>query len=237
MYNLQAIIRKGSNNSISQFERLGYVGNNFANFSTNGYKNIRFEQIMDENGYVSGVERSDQTQGLLRLTGNPYDVALTGPGFIPVTSPNGEIAYTRDGSFKIGKEGYLMTNDNWIVGEGIKIPSNCYKFEIKENGKVVCYDAVGSKPKDLGTIPVVQFDSPEGLKQGAYNKVWQSENSGEPKLVKEHKFIKQKALESSNTNIYAAVNDMLRLNASMLASMRVMKVADDMYNKSINIRE
>ena len=56
-------------------------------------------------------------------------------------------------------------------------------------------------------------------------------------LLKNHNYIKQHYLENSNTNVYTSVNDMLRLNASMLASMSVLKVTDDMYNKSINIRE
>ena len=33
------------------------------------------------------------------------------------------------------------------------------------------------------------------------------------------------------------LNDLMRLNTSMIASMNLMKVADDMYNKAINIRE
>ena len=62
-------------------------------------------------------------------------------------------------------------------------------------------------------------------------------DSGEAKLVKEHEYFAQNNLENSNINIYDSVSGMLRLNASMLASTRMMKVIDDMYNKSINIRE
>ena len=42
---------------------------------------------------------------------------------------------------------------------------------------------------------------------------------------------------NGSVDIMDSVGDMLRLNASMLASTRMMKVVDDMYNKSINIRE
>ena len=48
---------------------------------------------------------------------------------------------------------------------------------------------------------------------------------------------KQYATEVSNTNIYDELSDLMRLNTSMIASMNLMKVADDMYNKAINIRE
>ena len=171
MHNLQAIIRKSVNNVTNQWDRLGYVANDLANFNTHGYKSVRFEQMLDEDGYLTGAIRTDHRNGSIQITSNPYDVAITGPGFIPVISPRGEVQYTRDGSFKQGKDGYLVTNDDWIVGEGIKLPTNCYKFYIKPNGDVIAYDAVDSPGKKLGNIPLVQFDNPEGLEQGGLNKL------------------------------------------------------------------
>ena len=237
MISLQAIIRRGVNNATSQFDRLGYVANNLANYNTNGYKSVRFEQMLKEDGYLNGALRTDYAQGSVRITSNPYDVAIQGVGFIPVVSPDGEIAYTRDGAFKQGKDGYLVTYDDWIVGEGIKIPTNCYKFEIKPNGEVFAYDNATAGGRKLGTIPLIRFDNPEGLEQADMNKMVPTEESGEPMLVKNHDCFAQNNLENSNVNIYNNVNEMLRLNASMLASMRMMKVVDDMYNKAINIRE
>ena len=237
MISLQAIIRRGVNNATSQFDRLGYVANNLANYNTNGYKSVRFEQMLKEDGYLTAALRTDYVQGSVRITSNPYDVAIKGVGFIPVVSPDGEIAYTRDGAFKQGKEGYLVTYDDWIVGDGIKIPTNCYRFEIKPNGEVFAYDNATAGGRKLGTIPLIRFDNPEGLEQADMNKMVPTEESGEPMLVKNHDCFAQNNLENSNVNIYNNVNEMLRLNASMLASMRMMKVVDDMYNKAINIRE
>lgn len=237
MYSLQGIIRKSINNTTTQFDKLGYVANNLANYNTTGYKSVRFEQMLHEDGYLTGAVRTDYKNGSIQITGNPYDVAINGAGFIPVTSPSGEIAYTRDGSFKKGKDGYLMTNDGWLVGEGIKIPPNSYKFTIKPNGDVVSYDSNDSPERSLGKIPLVQFANPEGLEQTGNNKLKPTADSGEQVLVKDHNYIAQNSLELSNTNVYDSVSDMLRLNASMLASMRMMKVVDDMYNKSINIRQ
>ena len=237
MISLQAIIRRGVNNATSQFDRLGYVANNLANYNTNGYKSVRFEQMLKEDGYLTAALRTDYAQGSVCITSNPYDVAIKGVGFIPVVSPDGEIAYTRDGAFKQGKEGYLVTYDDWIVGDGIKIPTNCYRFEIKPNGEVFAYDNATAGGRKLGTIPLIRFDNPEGLEQADMNKMVPTEESGEPMLVKNHDCFAQNNLENSNVNIYNNVNEMLRLNASMLASMRMMKVVDDMYNKAINIRE
>ncbi|CDE42550.1 flagellar basal-body rod protein FlgG [Clostridium sp. CAG:768] len=237
MYSMQGIVRKSVNNVTTQFEKLGYVANSLANMNTKGYKSVSFEQMLNEEGYLTGAIRTDYKQGSIQITSNPYDVAINGTGFIPVVSPEGEVAYTRDGAFRQGKDGYLETTDGWIVGEGIQIPMNCYKFEIKSNGEVFAYDGKNTKPKKLGTIPLVRFPSQENLEQAGMNKLVPTEESGEPQLVKDHDCFCQNNLENSNTNIYASTSDMLRLNASLLASTRMMKVVDDMYNKAINIRE
>ena len=237
MYSMQAIVRRSINNATQQFEKLAYVGNNLANMNTNGYKNVTFEQMLQEDGYLTGAIRADYQQGSIQVTSNPYDVAINGTGFIPVVSPEGQVAYTRDGAFKQGKEGYLVTTDDWIVGEGIKIPTNCYKFEIKPNGDVVAFDSSQANEKYLGNIPLVRFANPEGLEQADMNRLMATEDSGEPVLVKDHTCFKQNNIEISNTNVYTSTSEMLRLNASMLASTQMLKVIDDMYNKAINIRE
>ena len=238
MYSFQAIVRRNVSNVTNQFERLGYVGNNLANYNTKGYKNVNFEQMLTEDGYLTGAVRSDYSQGSIMITSNPYDVAINGTGFIPVVSEDGVVAYTRDGAFKQGKDGYLVTNDDWLVGDGIKIPANCFKFEIKPNGEVFAFDTNESiSGKKIGTVPLVRFSSQENLESIGMNKFKATEKSGEAILVKNHDCIAQNNLENSNTNIYDGVSDMLRLNCSMIAGMRMMKVVDDMYNKSINIRE
>lgn len=237
MNNLQGIIRRSINNATTQFDKLGYIGNNFANYSTNGYKGMRFEQMLNENGYLTGAIRTDYKQGSIKITSNPYDVAIAGDGFIPVTSAQGEVQYTRDGSFKVSQDGYLMTNDDWMVGEGIKIPTNSYKVTIKPDGTVVSLDNARSTEKVLGTIPLVQFANPEGLLLGDNNKLKATNDSGNAKLVKNHNYFAQNAIEMANINLFDSVSDMLRLNASMIAGLRMAKIVDDMYNKSINLRQ
>lgn len=237
MDNLQGIIRKSINNTQLQFEKLGYIGSNFANYSTTGYKSVRFEQMLSEDGYLTGTVRTDYRQGNVQITSNPYDIAIKGDGYIPVTSPTGEVQYTRDGSFKMGKDGYLMTNDGWLVGEGIKIPTNLYKLTIKPDGTVTAMNSPEKPETKIGMIPLVQFRNSEGLAQGENNKMKATEESGEAKLIKDHDYIAQNALERSNTDIFGSVSEMLRLNASMIASLRMAKIIDDMYNKSINLRQ
>ncbi|MBQ8459054.1 flagellar hook basal-body protein [bacterium] len=237
MYNLQGIISKGTNNALVQFERFGQIANNLANVQTTGYKNVTFEQILKEDGYLTGSVKTNYTQGSIRITSDPYDVAIDGAGYIPVVSPTGEVQYTRDGAFKQGKDGYLTTRDGWIVGEGIQIPTNCFKFEIKKNGDVFAYYERGDKPKKVGTIPLVRFDNPAGMEMADMNRLKPTDDAGEARLVKNHDCFRQNNLEMSNVSIYRSATDLLRLNASMLASMQMLKLADTMYNKAINIRE
>lgn len=237
MYNLQGIISKGTNNALLQFDKFGQIANNLANYQTTGYKNVTFEQILREDGYLTGAVRTDYSQGSIRITSNPYDVAIDGAGYIPVVSPSGEVQYTRDGSFVQGKNGFLTTRDGWLVGEGIQIPTNCFKFEIKKNGDVMAYDSRGAKAKKVGTIPLIRFDNPAGMEQADMNRLKATDDAGEARLVKDHDCFRQNNLEASNVSIFRSANDLLRLNASMLASMQMMKLADTMYNKAINIRE
>ena len=237
MYNFQAIISKGTNNALVQFERFGMLAHNLANVDTNGYKKQTFEQILKEDGYLTGAVRNDYKQGSIRVTENPYDVAIDGPGYIPVTSPSGQVQFTRDGSFKTGKDGYLVTSDGWLVGDGIKIPANCLRFEIKKNGDVVYYNFHGDEAKKIGHIPLIRFENPDGMERTDMNRLIPTENSGQAYMVKDHECFKQACLERGNVSVYESANELLRLNASMLASMQILKAADQMYNKAINIRE
>ena len=237
MYSIQAIVRKNINNVTMQFDKMGYLSNNLANYNTAAYKASNFEQLLREDGLVDGAVRRNVLHGSLRVTNNPYDIAIDGEGYIPVVSPEGEVQYTRDGAMKIGKDGYLVTVDDWMIGDGIKIPPNSYKFEIRPNGDVINYDDKGSLPEKIGTIPIVRFDNPEAMEQGHNNKLVWNDQTGAPKIVKDANNIKQYTVENSNVNIYDEINDLMRLNTSMIASMNLIKVADDMYSKAINLNQ
>lgn len=237
MTTLQGLIRRGIINTNAQFERLGYISSNIGNMNTNAYKSVRFEQLLDENGYMDGEVRYDYSQGAFLKTNRLLDVALTGPGFIPVTSPNGDVQYTRDGAFKLDKDGYLVTNDGYLVGDGIKVPINHEGLRIKQDGTVYVIQKGHTEQEVLGKIPVVQFQNPEGLKPVEYNRVVPTEQSGEPKLVKEHDYVAQGGLERSNVNYIGNINEVLRLNSSMIAGTRLIKVIDDMYQRAINLNQ
>ncbi len=103
---------------------LDVIGNNIANANTTGMKSSRTEfgnLIASALGAAGGgnapgigvaVDAIAQqfTQGNLSTTGNSLDVAINGGGFFQLKQTDGSAAYTRDGSFKLDKDGYIKTN-------------------------------------------------------------------------------------------------------------------------------
>lgn len=236
-YNLQGIVRKASANLTTEFDRLAYATQNIANLNTTAYKAVRFEDIIDADGSVHGIERVDCKAGEYMLTNNPYDIALTGAGYIPVTTAQGEIRYTRDGAFMKNKDGYLVTKTGDLVGSGIYIDGACEKFSIKGNGDVYTYKKVTDEPEYVGTIPLVQFENPEALKDVGGNEYIATEDAGKMTLVEDHNLIKQYGTERSNLDTISEVYMVSRINASILATSSLMKAIDTMYQEAINITE
>lgn len=236
-YNLQGLIRKSTLNVLTQYEKLGYSSENFANLNTNGYKAVKFEEVLNQHGFTEGVVRTNTKEGSFQITENPLDIAIKGSGYIPVTNTAGEIKYTRDGQFMLNKEGLLITTIGDIVGPGIKISADNAKVEIKPDGKVLTYKELTSEPVCVGEIPLVMFDNPEGLKEVGGNKYEVTEKSGEARLQLGHNKIAQYGVERSNVDVFGEVNEILRLNAQMLAQTSLMTVVDKMYEKAINLKQ
>lgn len=103
---------------------LEVVGNNIANANTVGAKVARAEfadvyanASLHQDGVATGMGvrvaavTQQFTQGGIRTTENPLDVAINGRGFFAVTSPgSADAAYTRNGQFQLDNQGYVVTN-------------------------------------------------------------------------------------------------------------------------------
>jgi flagellar hook protein FlgE len=103
---------------------LDVIGNNIANANTTGMKSSRAEfsdlvaSSLGAGGGSNGpgigvaVQTISQqfSQGNITTSGNSLDVAINGGGFFQLTQTDGSTAYTRDGAFKLNKDGYLVTN-------------------------------------------------------------------------------------------------------------------------------
>ncbi len=107
----------------SQLRELETATTNLANSSTPGFR--RFLDVMRAvagNGspfQYATIEKAslDMAQGPIRSTDNPLDVAIAGPAFITVTTPQGP-AYTRNGEMQVAADGTLMTAGQPVSGIG-----------------------------------------------------------------------------------------------------------------------
>jgi flagellar hook protein FlgE len=106
-------------------KNLDVIGNNIANASTVGFKASRaeFEDIYAAALNGAGLNKigigvnlaavaQQFTQGNITTTENPLDMALNGPGFFQLTDGLNPIVYSRNGQFKVDREGFIVNNDN-----------------------------------------------------------------------------------------------------------------------------
>ncbi len=109
---------------LKSYERsLNVDSNNIANVNTLAYKadRVNFEDMMYQNregkGVTIGSINKSYKQGELKTTGNIYDMAIKGPGFFIVKDDNKpELIYTRAGNFRMGREGFLRSNELKVQG-------------------------------------------------------------------------------------------------------------------------
>jgi flagellar hook protein FlgE len=105
-------------------KNLDVIGHNIANANTTGMKAGRAEfaemyasalgAAGGSNGGIGvAVATVSQlfTQGNLKVTGNNMDIAVNGEGLFKVAMTDGSTAYTRNGEFKLDKDGYIITNN------------------------------------------------------------------------------------------------------------------------------
>lgn len=233
---LQDIIRRVTMNASTQFKALGYMTTNLANYNTTGYKKKEFLTYLDEAGNVKATVRGDDANGQLLRSKNPLDFAIDGPGYFPVTKPDGTNAYTRDGRFIVNAKGYLATLTGGMVGDGIKIPVNYYKLKVDQDGSVKIRVKEQDDYKTIGKINIVSFACPGEVKDIGENLVTPTAASGEAKPYKEG-CIKQYFTETSNLNIWDSVSETLRINGSYIAGLRLVKYVDEVYRQSVNLRQ
>jgi flagellar hook protein FlgE len=105
-------------------KNLDVIGNNISNSNTVGYKSSRteFGNLIASSlgaggggtapgiGVAANAIAQQFTQGNISTTGNSMDVAINGGGFFQLKQADGSAAYTREGAFKLDKDGYIKTN-------------------------------------------------------------------------------------------------------------------------------
>jgi flagellar basal-body rod protein FlgF len=163
----------------ARMESLDMLANNLANANTVGYKSDReFYNIyssaeasagslqVPEGADTAPVIEShwtDLSQGVLRTTGNPLDLAIDGGGFFTVKGPRGDL-FTRNGNFHLSPDGTLVTSEGYAVltPNGGTIQSRAeVPLEITPDG------TVSQQGQALGQIRPVSFSRSAIDKQGA----------------------------------------------------------------------
>jgi flagellar basal-body rod protein FlgG len=233
----QSVLKVIADNGATQLNHLDVAMQNLANVNTPGYKARRFESYLSEWGVLRGDTRYDTSQGPVQLTRRPLDFAIQGPGYFPVTSPDGQVAYTRDGRFTVNREGFLVTERGDLVGDGIQIPYDHEKFLILPDGTVQVQKKGEPEPKTLGRLALAGFRNEEGLEPAANNTLKPTDKSGPAFWVAGGTQIKQGMVERSTVDTYSQVDSVMRMNASVIASVRLAQLTSELYRQSGNLKQ
>jgi len=260
--------------------RMDAVSNNLANVDLNGYKRdeavhkafpeMLMRRFSDDGVYKMpfgsmdtapvvgkigmGVEQNEYytvfSQGALKETASPFDMAMEDKGFFTVQTPQGE-RYTRNGAFVLGKEGYIETKDGFpVLGENGPIQVKANNFSVDAQGRVWVNEEFQNDPNRLvsmeentwkkttllDTLKVVNFDQPRYLaKQG--NSQWaETENSGQAAVIALDKRpkIRQGFVEGANVNPVTEMVQMIEINRAYENNSKMIQTHDSLMGKLIN---
>jgi flagellar basal-body rod protein FlgG len=260
--------------------RMDAVSNNLANVDLNGYKRDEavhkaFPEMLirrfDDDGVYKfpfgsidtapivgklgmGVEQNEFytsfSQGSLKETTNPFDMALEDRGFFTIQTPQGE-RYTRNGAFVLGKEGYIETKDGFpVLGEKGPIQVKANNFTVDAAGRVWVNEEFQNDPNRLvsmeenswkkttllDSLKIVNFEQPRYLaKQG--NSQWKdTENSGAAQTIPDSQRpkVRQGFVEGANVNPVTEMVQMIEINRAYENNSKMIQTHDNLMGKLIN---
>jgi flagellar basal-body rod protein FlgG len=219
----------------AQQQRIDSVANDLANVNTNGYKHTRvaFRDLLyvdDASGNVrSGAGAAATTigrgftQGAMRETGNPLDVAIEGEGFLRVRRPDGTEALTRDGSLRIDPRGRLTTQRGELVQPAITVPAGTNESDVS----IASDGTVSANNRAIGRIQLVNVRSPEALLTIGDNLYRTTAASGAATTTNAAR-LTQGTLEASNVDVGDSMTEMIDAQRSFQLASRAVQVQDQM---------
>ncbi len=247
----------------AQAANIERISNDLANVNTDGYKRSRnefqdlmYETIKDPGGQLGANSQSPvgiQTgmgvkvggayklfeQGPAKMTYHPYDLMIEGKGFFPVQMPNGEVTYTRTGTFKPDAQGRIVLNNGAQMLPQIQIPPNATNVIFKPGGEVTA-TLPNNSELTLGQIQLITFQNEQGLSAAGENMYKATLGSGPPLqgVPGENGMgaLQQGALEGSNVNIANSMVEMITTQRAYEMNTKVMGVADQMMSATVNIK-
>jgi flagellar basal-body rod protein FlgG len=239
----------------SQQRALEVVANNIANINTAGFKRsaVRFSELVasasnefdagapDAMSGLSGVSVSATphiwTQGDLKQTGQPLDLAINGAGFLELLGPSGHALLWRGGSMKINADGYLAAADGTPLRAMISVPQDASALSIGSDGTVSA--SVGTQTQQLGKLDLVMVKDPDSLidaGDGYYQAVDAAQTSqvqpgddGSGTLV-------QGAVEGSNVALSDEMVSLLLLQRAYAANAQVVQAGDQLMSIANGLR-
>lgn len=213
------------------------TANNVANVNTVGFKkqSLVFKDIYDSNviqktktgdmetvgalSVGSQVQKMtyDFSQGTITQTGSPFDLAIQGDGFFKIQSAKDakDVSYTRNGSFTLNNNGFLVTKDGDYVldnvNKRIQIQTNGVSMKsmddiiIGNDGQIGIN--VNQNPMTLQQIGVFDFGQKENMVNIGGSKFKPTNTTMNPEVKPKNFTIQQGSLEMSNANV---VNEMIQ---------------------------
>ncbi len=240
----------------SMQHQIDVTSNNIANVNTMGFKQDRaeFQDLMYESlNYTAGQTSETTTnptgidvglgvrvsgiqknflQGDLELTSNTLDLAIEGNGFFQISMPTGEIAYTRNGAFKLDAEGNIVNGNGYLVEPQITVPDNLINLTVAADGTVTAEDPTTGDVTNLGQITLVDFINPAGLTPQGESLFLPSDASGDPidGVPTEEQFgsVRQGMVELSNVKLVNEMVDLITAQRAYEANSKAIKTSDEM---------
>ena len=215
-------------------QRQDALSNNLANAGTDGFKAdltaFRAVPVRADDTATTRVFALEATAGFneqagpIRKTDNPLDVAIRGPGWFAVQTPDGSEAYTRNGSFTLGADGSLQTQTGLpVLGDGgpLVIPMNS-EVVIGSDGTISA--RTGSQPPvPIGRLKLVNAQPGEMTK--AANGLMRTK-SGEPAQEDAAVRVVDGAIEGSNVNVVESMVGMIALARQFEMQMKLLQTAE-----------
>ena len=233
---------------IAQQQRLNQVSNNLANADTAGYKkeSVTFDEMLynvTRNRQRVGKALNILTnhgQGVTVQTGNPLDLVIEGDGFFQVLMPDGTVAYSRAGAFKMDSDGRIVNSDGYPMEPAITIPANALTTTIGSDGKVTVLQAGSTTPAEIGQIEIAKFMNPGGLQALGKNLYLPTASSGDATTgtpgVDGLGTIEQGYVEMSNVNVVEEMVNMIVTQRAYEITSKTVQASDEMLQTTNNMK-
>lgn len=257
-------LRTAATGLTAQQRYVEIISNNIANVNTTGFKKNRpeFQDLLYEtlkpagNTARSGVEPLNEVQigsgvelvattkmfkqGDMQQTNNSLDMAINGEGFFIMRKPDNTQAYSRDGSFKMDRNGTLVNAQGLTLDPGFKIPSDATEVQISRDGVVSILTPNSTEAQTVGQIELARFINPAGLKAIGDNLYSATPGSGQPVIEQPGKNntgeIYQSHLENSNVDIVEEMVNMITAQRAYELNSKSVKTADDILNTAVSLK-